>query len=83
MAPAETQKAPAAGLSDAVEAGRDGGAAALLQQRMQLSDAADGQHWCEGGRESVERERERGRKGGREGDSRLLPPPPFPHTRCL
>ncbi len=92
MAPVETQKTPAVGMSDADDAEEEDGEAALLQQRMQPSDAADGQRWCEGGSVCVSvcvcvcvcwREREREWEGRREGDGLLLPPPPFPHTRCL
>lgn len=44
------------------------------QQRMQPSDAAAGQRWCEAVCACV---------GRSERDSLLLPLPPFPHTMCI
>lgn len=82
MAPVETQKTPAVGMSDADDAEEDG-KAALLQQRMQPSDAAGGQQWCEGGSVCVcecagerERERENGKEGGRRSPSPSATLPP-------
>ena len=87
MAPVETQKAPAVGMSDADDAEEDGGALRCYSKgcsRETLLMAGDGV------REGVcvcvcvcvcvlEREGERGGREGGKGERES----PFPHTRCL